>query len=269
MKKVEDIPEEEELKRGEGTKMSMLNIVIGIVFLVIGILLVAFVPKYLSLLHLCYLLCAAVIAVGIFLIVRYFMKEAYKNLQEYGFSVGVILCLVGGVALVRAETLQSSFLFALGALVLVASVFKFQNSLDLKALSDQRWYIWLIVAAVFAVLGIIAVLNPFHDTEKLETFLSVVLILDGIATLIGTFYIFIRIRAFLNGTGNPKKKKEKGKKEEDDFSDEEIEGLAPMPREMTEMPQASPEMIPGTPETVPETPESLQEAPETGRELRP
>ena len=204
MKKVKDIPEEEELKEKDTTKFNFLMLGMAIVFLALGILLVSCVPHILSLTQLCYLLSAVVMGAGVFFIVRYFMTEAYKNLQEYGFSVGVILVAAGCIAMVRSEQIQGGLLYVFGALILIAAVFKFQNALDLKALRDPHWYVWLAIAAVFAVLGILSVINPFGENEAAHaSFTAVVMIMDGIMSIIGTIYLFRRIKQFLKREADP------------------------------------------------------------------
>ncbi len=192
-KKKDEIPEEpvrkEEIKK---TRISWFPIGLALAFILLGALLI-FIPT-LTPLHLCYVLDGIAIALGIIFIVRYFMTESYKNTQRYGFSLGTVLLLFGAIGLVKAQALSAYLLTLIGALLLVAAVLKLQNALDLKFLKDDSWIIWLMIAIVFGVLATLALLNPFGDSEKLEVFSQVVLLIDGIVSLIGTLFLYSRIR---------------------------------------------------------------------------
>lgn len=182
----------------ERIKLSGLLIGLALIFILFGVLLVI-LPNVTTLaitpLHICYVIAGVLVAFGIFLIVRYFLTESYKNLQQYGFSLGTMLVIVGMIALVRANQMSIYFLFTLGVLMLVASIFKLQNALDLKALSDRSWGFWLLIAIVFAVCAILVIMNPFPAETTHEAFTEWTLLIDGIVSLIGAIYLFFRVRA--------------------------------------------------------------------------
>lgn len=191
---------EKEAKTEEKSTIRISGLLIGmaVVFILLGVLL-AIIPLVTELeitaLHLGYALAVILVAFGIFLIVRYFLTESYKNLQQYGFSVGAMLVVTGMIALARASVLAQYFLFTLGALMLIASIFKLQNALDLKALSDGSWGFWLAIAIAFAICAILVIINPFPDAEMHGTFTVWMILIDGIISLIGTLYLFLRLRA--------------------------------------------------------------------------
>lgn len=191
----EMMPEEETVVKAD-TAMHVSGIQIGfsVVFLVLGGLLL-FVPKITPAI-LCYSLAGGIMGIGVILIVRYFMTEAYKNIQSYGFSFGVLLILCGSIILARTTILSEYLYTALGALMLAASVFKLQNALDLKAIRDAYWWIWLLIAFVFAIFATVIIVNPFSDKKTLAQFASVLVLIDGIISLIGTLYLAFRLRAW-------------------------------------------------------------------------
>lgn len=185
-------------KKGESTiRMSGLMVVLALVFILLGVLtavLPAVTTFEITSLQFAYALAAILIAFGIFLIVRYFLTESYKNPQQYGFSIGAILVIAGMMALIRASVLSEYFLFALGALMLAAATFKLQNALDLKALSDRSWGVWLVIAGVFAFCAILVIINPFRDPVRHEVFAEWTVLIDGIVSLIGTIYLYFRLK---------------------------------------------------------------------------
>lgn len=197
-KKKETFPEkavtDEEKKK---THISWFPIGISLAFILLGALLI-FIPD-LTPLYLCYVLDGIAIALGIILIVRYFMTESYKNIQRYGFSLGAVLLLFGAIGLVKAQTISAYLLTLIGALLLVGAVLKLQNALDLKLLQDNSWFIWLIISIVFGILATVVLLNPFGEPEKQEAFAQVVIFIDGIVSLVGTLFLFSRIRKVEKG----------------------------------------------------------------------
>lgn len=195
-------PQEEETKRKahEAIRISGIQIGFSVVFLVLGVLLL-FVNGITPLI-LCYSLAGGIMAIGVILIVRYFLTEAYKNIQSYGFSFGVLLILCGSIILARATVLSEYLILALGALMLAASVFKVQNALDLKAIKDACWWIWLLIAFLFAIFATIIIVNPFTDKETLSKFASVLVLVDGIISLVSTLYLSFRLRSWQKAAEN-------------------------------------------------------------------
>ncbi len=181
-------------KAHEAIHISGIQIGFSIVFLVLGFLLL-FV-KQITPAILCYSLAGGVMLIGVILIVRYFLTEAYKNIQSYGFSFGVLLILCGSIILARTTVLSQYLILALGALMLAASVFKVQNALDLKAIKDNYWWVWLLIAFVFAIFATVIIVNPFQNKTVLAQFASVLVLIDGVVSLIGTLYLSFRLRSW-------------------------------------------------------------------------
>lgn len=181
-------------KAHEALHISGIQIGFSVLFLLLGILLL-FV-KQITPAILCYSLAGAMMGIGIILIVRYFMTEAYKNIQSYGFSFGALLILCGSIILARTTVLSQYLILALGALMLAASVFKVQNALDLKAIKDNYWWVWLLIAFLFAIFSAVIIVNPFSDKTAHAQFASVLVLIDGIISLIGTFYLSFRLRSW-------------------------------------------------------------------------
>lgn len=187
---------EDTKKQGRSSRISLFLIGLALSFIALGALLI-FVPGILPI-HLCYAVAGLVMVFGIILIVHYFLTEAYKNIQHYGFSIGVILVILGSIGLVKAETVSLFFLFLLGALMLLGAIFKLQNALDLKALKDSGWGFWFLVAICFAVLAILVILNPFGSSERLRSFAQYAIFIDGIVSLIGALYLQIRLKKVIS-----------------------------------------------------------------------
>ena len=165
-------------------------------FIAVGLALWFLVPQFITLAGICYVFAAAVVVCGIVLIVRYFMSEGYKNIHEYGFSAGVLLTVAGLLALIKAQEMSQWLIVAMGCLMLLASVFKLQTALDLRAIGDKLFWLWLVITVIFVGCAAVIIIDPFtaHDETLLITFAQFSLIADGIATLASVIYLWLRLR---------------------------------------------------------------------------
>ncbi len=165
---------------------------IAVIYILLASLLL-FSPQ-IQIITLSYFLCSLLVITGIVLIVRYFITDAYKNINEYGFSIGVFTVILGMCALVRVEQVANSFILCMGILLLMTSVIKLQNALDLKNLKERTWVIMLGIAFAFLICSIIIIINPFKLKETLCGFTYRIMIMDGAISLLSNFYLYFMIR---------------------------------------------------------------------------
>lgn len=165
---------------------------IAVIYILLASLLL-FVPQ-IQLITLSYFLCSILVITGIVLIVRYFITDAYKNINEYGFSIGVFTVILGMCALVRVEQVANSFILCIGISLLMTSVIKLQNALDLNNLKEKTWVIMLGIAFAFLICSIIIIINPFAEKATLCNFSYRIMIMDGVITLLSNFYLYFMIR---------------------------------------------------------------------------
>lgn len=169
-------------------------IVAEILYALLGVVLLL-VPG-IELIHICYGLSILLVFAGIVLIVRYFMTESYRNLNEYGFSIGILGVILGMCALVRAQLWVKSFLPVLGIALLLMAVTKLQYAMDLKSMKDRMWILVLAVAVLLTGGAVCVVINPFKVEETRQKITCYLLILDGILGVVGNLYLYIRLRLF-------------------------------------------------------------------------
>ena len=60
------------------------------------------------------------------------------------------------------------------------------ESLDMKSLGFQRWWVSFLVAAVLAICGLVMIFNPFATVESLVMFVGLGFLFDGVYTLVNT-----------------------------------------------------------------------------------
>lgn len=188
--------DEREIKMGEKKKNVFNTVVVALiaaVFILVSTL-ILFVPQ-IEIKDICYFCCGAVLVLGIYMIVRYFLTEGYQHLSEYGFSEGVLFVLLGSCGLVSADAIASSFLTVLGLALLLSGVIKLQYALDLKFMQDKAWIGFFVVTILFLVCSVVSVLKPFSDRTFYEKYTCYVLLADGIVTIVNICYLRFRIKA--------------------------------------------------------------------------
>lgn len=174
--------------------VTLLVITAACIFILMGILLLT-VPQ-IQIVTIAYILSTAAIVLGIILIVRYFLSEAYRNMNQYGFSVGSLFVIIGVCAMVKAEAVSEYFILCLGLLILVSAVVKLQNALDLKALEYRIWTVFLGIAIAMLSCAVVILIAPFAKPEDLEHFTYVILIADGAFGLISTICLHRQVKRF-------------------------------------------------------------------------
>ena len=184
---------------GEKRKNMFNTVVVALiaaVFILVSVL-ILFVPQ-IEIKDICYFCCGAVLVLGIYMIVRYFLTEGYQRLSEYGFSQGVLFVLLGSCGLVSADAIASSFLTVLGLALLLSGVINLQYELDLKFMKVKAWFGFFAVTILFLVCSVVSVLKPFSDKTFYEKYTCYVLLADGIATIVNIGYLRFRIKAYSN-----------------------------------------------------------------------
>ena len=167
--------------------IAVLYVVLGLAFLCI--------PQ-LEAMHLCYLLAICLILLGVVRIAEYFIRESYQNSAQYGFSVGVVAIILGICAIVRVEQFVSVFHIFLGIGILLTAVIKLQHALDLRAL-QAGGYLWVLIVAVVMILAASVVLfDPFSDEDLKNRVTYMIMIGDGLLTVVSTTYLLICVRRY-------------------------------------------------------------------------
>ncbi|MGN0291629.1 MAG: DUF308 domain-containing protein [Lachnospiraceae bacterium] len=165
---------------------------VSLVYLLLGILLIL-IPD-LQMEYVCYGISIVLVILGIVFIVKYFLTESYKNLNQYGFSIGVFFVIIGICMLLKNEQMAKSFQFYIGVCILLTAIVKLQNAMDLKALKDRAWSVIFVVSIVIMACAMLIIINPFSDRnyEVALTYFS--LLFDGVISLFSYNYLAFRIK---------------------------------------------------------------------------
>lgn len=165
-----------------------------VLFAGIAVLLL-FVPS-IQILHICYTVCGAALAIGVYLIVRYFLTDAFRDINHYGFSAGVLLVVLGICGMLRAEKIAGVFLPCAGIFLLFSGVVKLQYTLDLRRMRDPAWVALLAVTLILTGCSIAVMLQPFDDADFYYLFARIVMLADGVFGLLTLLYLSLRLHRY-------------------------------------------------------------------------
>lgn len=149
-------------------------------------------------LHLIYMISALLIALGIGLIVKYFVTEAYRSVHDYGFSGGALIVILGGCALARAGQLTMQIAAFVGLLVLSVAVVMLQQAMQLHIMRKKVWTVVLAISLVTLLSSVLLLFDISAVTGKVEGFEYWVLLAAGVLTLLCMLISGIGVRIFLH-----------------------------------------------------------------------
>ena len=150
--------------------------VFAFVYLLLGILLLIHPVAFSQ--AVCYVLGVCALIYGIWKILGYWKDRKIGGVFQLELIVGVILTVIGLVALFKSEVLLSILPVIIGLIILMDGLVTINQALNLRKL-DYRWKYLLPMGIVVAVFGLVLVLNPFGSAMLLMRFLGFTLLVDG------------------------------------------------------------------------------------------
>ncbi len=151
----------EEIKASKGGLVA--HIIVSILFLVVGICLLTMDVSIIS--QIAYSFSVLVVGIlficfGAYYMIRYFFNHEYTRLTNYGFTMGVILVIIGAVFIFQAGII-SSFIDALVYLIgFVLGAVMLQESFALFHIQRGTWFFSLLFGLLTIAASVYFLLVP-------------------------------------------------------------------------------------------------------------
>ena len=142
----------------------------------------------------CYIFGGFLCIVGIFRIVEYFKTPISLHQYSLGLVVGIIAIGSGMYVIAQPEFIEKVLSTILGLAVLLDSLIKLQNAVDMGRIHDKSWRYTLIMSLITAALGTILLIDPFNSKDTLVLFLGISMMINGIIDAATLIVIFFRIK---------------------------------------------------------------------------
>lgn len=136
-----------------------------------------------------YVIGGVLLALGIYLILNFFVRQGYKEITNYDFSGGVLVTAIGVIVLINAKSFDLSFYLVLGVMLLVLSVMIMQGTIQLLGMHGKAWWLNLIFGLLilaYAILLLTLIKTKFLENETLYYSLTVASGALGIFSIIIT-----------------------------------------------------------------------------------
>ena len=158
-------------------KLKWNLILMSLLYLALGIFLLMVPGTALNVV--CYALGGVVLACAAVQLVRYFVVER-----------GVFL-------IIRSDVVVRVLPIVFGLFVIFDSLGRIQNALELRRCEYSSWKVFLLLAVLSVVLGIVMVVDPFGTMETLVMAIGLILILEGALNLLSALYTMLAVRRFI------------------------------------------------------------------------
>lgn len=166
-----------------------------------------------------YVIGGVLLAIGIYLILNFFVRHGYKEITNYDFSGGVLVTAIGIVVLINAKEFDVSFYIIIGIILLIISVMILQSVIQLKGMHGKAWWLDLIFALLILVYAILILTRIKTSFSENETIYYSLVIASG---ALGIFSIIITSIRSVYFKKEEEEKAEKKEKEAVDYSRPEI-----------------------------------------------
>lgn len=172
-------------------KLKWDNIIISLLSILIGVLCIC-LPKQ-SADTLCIIFGSFLIAIGVTLIIRFFVTDIY--LGEYSLILGISELIIGIFCLIKPTTIQSILTVLFGLYILIDSVITLSDSITMQKAKISGWLPLLILSILTCLLGIIIMFSYF---KTVIIFAGISLIIEGIKHFITTIVFSKKIKKAKN-----------------------------------------------------------------------
>ena len=121
----------------------------------------------------------AMIAFGAFKLVGYFSRDLYRLAFQYDLEFGILLIVLGIIALPRWPDVMGVLAAALGIAILADGLFKVRIAMDSRTFGIREWWMILVLAVITCGAGGLLVLRPWQAVRLLAQLLGVSLLCEG------------------------------------------------------------------------------------------
>ena len=169
-------------------KLKWNLILMSLLYLALGIFLLMVPGTALNVV--CYALGGVVLACAAVQLIRYFVVELT-------LISGLVCLALGAFLIIRSDVVVRVLPIVFGLFVIFDSLGRIQNALELRRCEYSSWKIFLLLAVLSVVLGIVMVVDPFGTMETLVMAIGLILILEGALNLLSALYTMLAVRRFI------------------------------------------------------------------------
>ncbi len=171
------------------------SMIAAVLYLIVGLLLL-FYPQSIADL-ICNLVGAGMIVYGAVLIISYFMMDLQDSLFRNDFVFGIVWILLGILVIKEKSVFQAMIPFIMGIMIISSGFLKLQDGIDAIRMGYPKSWVYLIMAAISIVLGLVILFNLISANALLYQIIGAGLVYCGISDLYFTITLSSKIKKFV------------------------------------------------------------------------
>ena len=175
-------------------KLKWNLILMSLLYLALGIFLLMVPGTALNVV--CYALGGVVLACAAVQLVRYFVVERGVFQSQLTLISGLVCLALGAFLIIRSDIVVRVLPIVFGLFIIFDSLGRVQNALELRRCAYSSWKVFLLLAVLSVILGIVMVVDPFGTMETLVMAIGIILIIEGAINLLSALYTVLALRRF-------------------------------------------------------------------------
>ena len=174
-----------------GKKVRSAMVAVSVFYVILGVIMIVWPDVACNIA--CYIMGAAGILYGVVEIVNYIRTRDLTQ-PTGSLLTGIFSFLIGLLFILKAKTIVTVMIAALGIFVVADSVIKLVYTLELKGTGVKPWKVYTIITCVLLLLGVFMLVDPFNSAKFMIICAGVFLLLDGLFN----FWMVLQVKNNLN-----------------------------------------------------------------------
>lgn len=167
-------------------------LILALAYLVIGIILVVY-PET-SGVTIAYICAGLAAFYGIAHIIAYVVSKPSYEVYRFDLVHGIAGLAVGAYIMFNPTMIMELIPIIVGCIVILDSLIKLQNALDLMRLGYKNWWFILMMSLICAFLGVLMLFYPFYTYMSLYTFVGVGMVVTACIDIISIFIVSSQVK---------------------------------------------------------------------------
>lgn len=169
-------------------KSGWTDIIVSILFIIFGIMLIARPETIISVISI--ILGLIFLVIGALKIIDYFANDKKDN---FLVSIAVVMILIGLIIMFCADIILSVFRILLGIWIIYSGILNLQTAIIWKDYKTRAWYATIILAILTIIIGIYVLIN----TGAVLQAVGIAILIYGIVDIIENFIFIKKIDNYL------------------------------------------------------------------------
>ena len=170
-------------------KSGWTDIIISLIFVIFGIMLISRPEAIMSIISI--LLGGIFIVMGILKVVDYYSNGKQDN---YLIALSVVMILIGIIIMFCADIIMSVFRILIGIWIIYSGLINLQTAIILKDYKSKAWLVTLILAITTIIVGVYVLVN----TGAILQTVGIAILIYGLVDIIESFIFIKKVDNYLD-----------------------------------------------------------------------